>query len=68
MTRFNNTMIFFKFKNHRRIETRCLENLLIFIQTLNNKFNVSDHIRISTYKNVLAKGHVPNWSEEVMFY
>ena len=50
------------------IETRCLKNLVIFIQTLNNKFNVSDHIRISTYKNVLAKGHVPNWSEEVMFY
>ena len=50
------------------IETRCLKNLLIFIQTLNNKFNVPDHIRISTYKNVFAKGHVPNWSEEVMFY
>ena len=68
MTRFNNTIIFFKLKNHSMIETRCLKNLLIFIQTLNNKFNVPDHIRISTYKNVFAKGHVPNWSEEVMFY
>ena len=29
------------------------------------KFKVNDHIRISKYKNIFAKGHVPNWSEEV---
>ena len=29
------------------------------------KFNISDHLRISTYKNVFAKGYAPNWSEEV---
>ena len=29
------------------------------------KFNISDHLRISTYKNVFAKGYSPNWSEEV---
>ena len=29
------------------------------------KFNISDHLRISTYKNVFAKGYTPNWSEEV---
>ena len=29
------------------------------------KFKVGDHVRISKYKNVFAKGYVPNWSEEV---
>ena len=27
------------------------------------KFNVGDHVRISRYKNIFAKGYVPNWSE-----
>ena len=29
------------------------------------KFNFGDHIRISKYKNIFAKGYAPNWSEEV---
>ena len=29
------------------------------------KFKVNDHVRISKYKNIFAKGYVPNWSEEV---
>ena len=29
------------------------------------KFKVGDHIRISTFKNVFAKGYTPNWSEEM---
>ena len=29
------------------------------------KSKVSDHIKISKYKNIFAKGYVPNWSEEV---
>ena len=29
------------------------------------KFKVGDRLRISKYKNVFAKGYVPNWSEEV---
>ena len=31
----------------------------------NPKFKVGDHIRISKYKNIFAKGYTPNWSEEV---
>ena len=31
----------------------------------NPKFQVDDHVRISKYKNILAKGYTPNWSEEV---
>ena len=29
------------------------------------KFKVADHVRISKYKNLFAKGCTPNWSEEV---
>ena len=29
------------------------------------KFKVDDHVRISKYKNLFAKGYTPNWSEEV---
>ena len=29
------------------------------------KFKVGDHVRISEYKNIFAKGYMPNWSEEV---
>ena len=29
------------------------------------KLKVGDHVRISKYKNVFAKGDMPNWSEEV---
>ena len=29
------------------------------------KFKVGDHVRISKYRNIFAKGNTPNWSEEV---
>ena len=29
------------------------------------KFKVGDQVRISKYKNIFAKGYMPNWSEEV---
>ena len=29
------------------------------------KFKVDDHVRISKYKKILAKGYTPNWSEEI---
>ena len=29
------------------------------------KFEIGDIVRISKYKNIFAKGYVPNWSEEV---
>ena len=30
-----------------------------------HKFKVGDHVRISKYENIFAKGCTPNWSEEV---
>ena len=29
------------------------------------EIKVGDHVRISKYKNILAKGYIPNWFEEV---
>ena len=29
------------------------------------KFKVGDHVRISKYKNIFAKGYTLNWSEEI---
>ena len=29
------------------------------------KFKVGDYVKIFKYKNIFAKGHAPNWSEEV---
>ena len=29
------------------------------------KVKVGDHVRISKYKNIFAKGYTPNWSEEI---
>ena len=29
-----------------------------------SKFKVGDHVKISKYKNMFAKGYNPNWSEE----
>ena len=29
------------------------------------KFQVGDHVKISKYKNIFAKGYTLNWSEEI---
>ena len=30
-----------------------------------SKFKIGDHVRISKFKNIFAKGYTPNWSEEI---
>ena len=59
-------------KKHRTIKMKpndVKDNTYIdFGKDVNNndpKFNVGDHVRISKYKNVFAKGYTPNWSEDV---
>ena len=32
------------------------------------KFKVGDYVRISKYKNIFAKGYMPNWSEEIFIF
>ena len=43
-------------------------NRIAFNEESNEKdpiFKVSDHVRISKYKNIFAKGYTPDWSEEI---
>ena len=35
------------------------------INNKDSKFKVGDRVRISKYKNIFAKGYIPNWSDEV---
>ena len=38
-----------------------------FVKKSNNKdlkFQVGNHVRISKYKSIFAKGYTPNWSEK----
>ena len=30
------------------------------------KFWINDHVKFLKYKNIFAKGYVPNWSEEIL--
>ena len=62
--RYNNT-------DHRTIKMKLIEvtdNSYAEYNEIPNKkdpkFKVGDNVRISKYKNVLAKGYTPNWSEE----
>ena len=57
---------------HRTIEMKLVDvtdNTCIgFPKELNDKepkFKVGDHVRISKYINILAKGYTPNFSKEV---
>ena len=39
-----------------------------FKKEINNKdpkFKIGDYVRTSKYKNIFAKGYMPNWSEEI---
>ena len=57
---------------HRTIKIKLVENkdntYIDFPKEVNEKdpnFKVGDHVRISKYKNIFAKGYTPNWSQEV---
>ena len=56
---------------HRTIKIKPVDvkpSIYIDFKEQNNKedpkFEVGDHVRISKYKHIFAKGYVPNWSEE----
>ena len=57
---------------HRTIKMKPIEvkdnTYIDSIKEVNDKdskFKVGDHVRISKYKNIFAKGYTPNQSEEV---
>ena len=64
---YNNT-----YHNHRSIKMKPIDvknNTSIDFKKESNdknpKCKVGDHVRISKYKNIFAKGYIPNWSEEI---
>ena len=58
LNRYNNTY-------HRAIKDNTYINTDKEVNNKDPKSQVGDHIRISKYKNIFAKGFTPNWSEEV---
>ena len=65
-------MIVNKYNNtyHTTIKMKPIDdntyiNIYKEINYNNPKFKVGDYVRISKYKNIFAKGYMPNWSEEV---
>ena len=62
---YNNT-------HHRTIKMKPVDvkdnTYIDFEKEVNNKdskFKIGDHVIIFKYKNICAKGYMPNWSEEV---
>ena len=58
--------------NHRTIKMKPVDvkdyTYINFTKGVNDrdpKFKFGDHVKISKYKNIFAKGYTPNWSEEV---
>ena len=56
---------------HRTIKMKPIDvkdntyiNIRKEVNNKDSKFKVGDHVRISKYKNIFAKGYTPNWSEE----
>ena len=41
---------------------------MLILMKKNPRFNVGDRVKISKYKNILAKGYTQNWSEEVFTF
>ena len=65
VNKYNNTV-------HKTIKTKPIDvtddSYTEYVENSNKKdpkFKVGDHVRISKYKNIFAKGYTPNWSEEV---
>ena len=65
VNKYNNTV-------HRTIKMKLIyvtgDSYVEYNEDFNKKgpkFKVDDHVRISNYKNIFAKGYVPNWSKEV---
>ena len=58
-------------KKHRTIKMKPIDvkdnTYIDFGEEVNNdpKIKVGDHVRISKYKSIFAKGYTPNWSEEL---
>ena len=52
-------------KDNKYIDSVELCSMKLQSNDKDPKFRVGDHVRISKYKNIFAKGYTPNWFEEV---
>ena len=59
-------------KNHRKIKMKPVDvennKYIDFSKEVNDKdpqLKVGDHVRISKYRNIFAKGYTPSWSEGI---
>ena len=65
-----NQMIQYNNTHHRTVEMKPVDvrdnRYIDSMEQDPNKdsYKVGDHVRISKYKNIFAKGYIPNWSEE----
>ena len=50
---------------HVGVEDNTYINFNNEVNDKDPKFKVGDHVRISEYKTIFAKGYTANWSEEV---
>ena len=51
-------------KDPRDIKDNTYINIGKEVNNKDPKFKVGNHVRISKYKTVFARGYNPNWSEE----
>ena len=65
VNKYNNT-------KHSTIKMKPIDvgdnNKRVYVDEHNEKdsrFKVGDRVRISTFKNIFAKGYTPNWSKEI---
>ena len=47
------------------VKSNTYINLGKEISNKDPKFNIGDNVAISKYRDIFAKGYVPNWSEQV---
>ena len=47
------------------IKSNTYHNISKKNNKLGTKFEISYRVRISKYKNIFAKGYIPNWSKEI---
>ena len=62
---YNNTYHRTTKMNPIEVKDNTYINSIKEVNDKDSKFKVIDHVRISKYKNIFAKGYTPNWSEEV---
>ena len=65
ITKYNNTYHKTNKMKPVDVKPRTYNDSSKEINHQNPKFKIGDIVRISKYKNVFAKGYVPNWFEEV---